>query len=134
MLIDYLDQMFRKLTRVWMYLLEMSGMSFYFWRMRLADEASKLLLTAKTPGEIARIHEYIDSITKTTDILMPYILILCVIMPAVIATMQTFRKKWSISILGNEITQEFATNNGEKKGYSDEEKTKPTESENSATQ
>lgn len=106
-LFDYIDKIFAKLTRVWMYALEIAGMSFVFLRMRMHDAASGLIADAKTPTDLAKATEYYKSITETTQTIAPIVILLCVIMPAVIATLRTVRKRWSLKTPIGEITQEF---------------------------
>lgn len=107
-LFDYLDAIFSRLTRVWMYLLEIAGMTFVFLRMQVHDNAAQLALTAKTKPELDQAVAYFKSVNNTTSLLMPYVILLCVIMPAVIATLRTVRKKWILKTAIGEITQEFA--------------------------
>lgn len=104
---DYMDKVFAKMTRIWMYALEIAGMSFVFVRTQMHDKAAQLILEAKTTQDVTKYTEYYKSITQTTSDMAPIIIMLCVIMPAVIATLRTVRKKWSIKTPLGEMCQEF---------------------------
>jgi len=113
-LLDLIDTIFSKLTRTWVYLLEIAGMSFIFYRIELHDIAASKIFLASTPSDISKAQAYYSAVKDTTLTITPFVLIICVVIPIVIATLRTVRKKWSLKTPIGEVEQEFCTNSEEK--------------------
>jgi len=108
-LLDWIDEIFSKLTRTWMYLLEMAGMVFIFYRIKVHDLAAEKIFLATNMSGVAKAQAYYEAVKDTTLIITPFLLIICVVLPAVIGTLRTVRKKWSLKTPIGEIEQEFET-------------------------
>jgi len=110
---QWLDMLLSKFTRTWMYILEIMGMSFLYYYQYRVDEALTMLKVAETEDTVLRATKYLDQIHISFGNIAIYVVVFCALMPVIIATLRTVRKRWILKAGPLEMTQEFTGSNGD---------------------
>ena len=95
------DNILSKTTRLWMYLLEMSGIFAIFIVLFEVKSGFELLYNSTTELEIQKAKLLLDSVTNAATPLATMIATICGGIPVVMGVFRSFNKKWKNNDQGN---------------------------------
>lgn len=95
------DNILSKTTRLWMYILEVSGVVVIFMVLFEYKVGFNLILKAETPVDLQRAQMFIDAVSNSATPLSVMVATICGAIPTVMGVFKSFNKKWTNGNNGN---------------------------------